>query len=114
MNSVRKDLSNSGYKQFPCLTTNFDISDNCSLIPPMIYKEPTYRQNSQHFTNQKHHQPGYHQRIQTQPCFQYVQPRVKKLFSYSDMINNNTNKIPILKHDNSAPKKNMTFVGYYL
>lgn len=33
LNSVKKELSKGGYKQYPCLTTNFDISDACSLIP---------------------------------------------------------------------------------
>jgi len=116
LNSIRKDLSNSGYKQFPCLTTNFDISDSCSLIPSMIYKKPTYsnHQHSEHSANQNNHQPGYHQRIQTQPCFQYVQPRINKLLPYSVMKQNNTHISPILKNNNGVQKKNMTFVGYYL
>ena len=33
INTVRKDLIKKGYKQYPCLSTNFDLSENASIFP---------------------------------------------------------------------------------
>lgn len=74
INTVRKELIKKGYKQYPCLSTNFDLSENISLFPLMYSEnnkqETSYQQNiNENLTYQQH---NYNNNVPNQ---QYVYPQ---------------------------------------
>jgi hypothetical protein len=79
--AVRRELQRGGFKQYPCLSSNYDITKTVSLVPivppvPPVPIQQPQRVQPTHTTNAVQHRPSYYESYNTfsrsvnnaQPC----------------------------------------------
>ena len=144
INTVRKELTKKGYKQYPCLSTNFDLSENISLFPlnDEKNKDVSYEHNANESPmNQQNYSNHNNQYIYQQPINIQRMPRIgftrysnniaippklfrraSSSFEYAPTIHtmqntnntNNTNNSTLFNSSFGRNNENHSFVGYYL
>jgi hypothetical protein len=86
INSVRNELKRGGYTQIPSLSTNYDISENSSLIPTnsqtfnTVNSNEKVKQNVQHQVSQQYVQQHVPQQVSQEYVQQHVPQQVSQQY----------------------------------
>jgi hypothetical protein len=137
INTIRKELTKKGYKQYPCLSTNFDLSENISLFPlnnENNKQEQLYKHNvNENSINQQNYNNHNNKYIYQQPINVQNLPRIgftrygnitippkilrrssSATIEYAPTIHTKQNNTTVLNSSFIKNNEYHTFVGYYL